>query len=65
LDAIAEITRQNDEKQFIVDAFKKCGLNPWSKEKSLEAFQENLDKLESNEVLSTMLSNQKTLSLIE
>ena len=65
LDAIKEINEQNDDVQFIRDAFCRCGMNPWSKEKSLETFQEHLDKLESNVVLSAMISNQKKLSLIE
>jgi hypothetical protein len=34
LDATAEINRQNDEKKFIKDVFKRCGLNPWTKEKA-------------------------------
>jgi hypothetical protein len=41
LNTIAEINLQNDEKRFIADAFWKCGLNPWSKENSLEAFCEH------------------------
>jgi hypothetical protein len=58
LDAIKEI---ND----ITDAFNRCGLNPWSQNKSLEAFQQHLDKLESNDVLRAMLLNQNALDLIQ
>lgn len=46
-----------------MDAFKRCGLNPWSQQKSLEAFREHLDQLEANKVLKAMLANQKALSL--
>ena len=63
LDAIAEINRQNFETHYIMDAFKRCGLNPWSQQKSLEAFREHLDRLEANKVLQAMLANQKALSL--
>jgi hypothetical protein len=34
LDDIAEINRQINEKQLIMDAFNRCGSNPWSKEKA-------------------------------
>jgi hypothetical protein len=64
LDAIKEINDHNNDKQFITDAFKRCGLNPWSHTKSLEAFRQHLDKLESNEVLRGMLLNQKALDLV-
>jgi hypothetical protein len=64
LDAIKEINNNNNEKQFITHAFKRCGLNPWSQTRSHEAFWQHLDKLESNEVLRAMLLNQKTLDLI-
>jgi hypothetical protein len=37
LDAIAEINHQNFETHYIIDAFKCCGLNPWSQQKSFEA----------------------------
>jgi hypothetical protein len=56
LDAIAEINHQNFETQ---GTFKCCGLNPWSQQKSLEAFREHLDWLEANKVLKTMLSIKK------
>jgi len=65
LDAIREINDNNNEHQFITDAFKRCGLNPWSQNKSLEAFQQHLDKLESNDVLRAMLLNQNALDLIQ
>ncbi len=51
LQTIEEINEQNNDNHFITDSFKKCGLNPWSKENSLQAFQEHLDSLESNEIL--------------
>jgi hypothetical protein len=63
LDAIAEINDQNFETHYIMDTFKCCGLNPWSQQKSLEAFREHLDWLEANKVLKAMLANQKALSL--
>jgi hypothetical protein len=47
----------NNERQFIMEAFKRCGLNLWSQTTSLDLFQQHLDKLESNEVLSAMLKN--------
>jgi hypothetical protein len=64
LDAISDINLQNYQQQFIRDAFVRCGLNPWSKKNSLQAFKDHLDKLEENEVLKTMLQNQKALSLL-
>jgi hypothetical protein len=39
LDAIAEKNRQNDERKIIMDAFKRCGLNPRSKKTRLEYFR--------------------------
>ena len=65
LDAIKEINDNNNEHQFITDEFKRCGLNPWSQNKSLEAFHQHLDKLESNNVLRAMLLNQNALDLIQ
>jgi hypothetical protein len=65
LDAIKQINEENNDKQFITDAFKRCGLNPWSQSQSLKAFNEHLDKLETNEVLCAMLANQKALPLIQ
>jgi hypothetical protein len=63
LDAIQEINERNDDTPFIMNAFKRCGLNPWSMTKSLIAFKEHLDNLEANDVMKAMLSNQKALSL--
>ena len=63
LDTISEINDDNNERQFIAESFRRCGLNPWSKEKSLEAFHNHLDALENNDVLRAMLTNQKALSL--
>ncbi len=57
LDAIKEINDRNNERQFIMEAFKRCGLNLWSQTTSLDLFQQHLDKLESNEVLSAMLKH--------
>jgi hypothetical protein len=64
LDTIEQINQQNDDHRFISDAFKQCGLNPWSRNKSLEAFKQHLDKLETNEVLRAMLVNQKAIDLL-
>ncbi len=61
LDAISDINLQNNQQQFIRDAFVRCGLNPWSEKKSLQAFKDHLDKLEENDVLKTMLQNQKSI----
>jgi hypothetical protein len=41
-----------------------CSLNPWSEQNSLQAFKDHLDKLEDNDVLKTMLLNQKALSIM-
>ncbi len=65
LSTIEEINKSNNESQYISDAFKRCGLNPWSKEKSLEAFQDHLSKLESNAILAAMITNQKAMPLID
>jgi hypothetical protein len=64
LDTIEEINMSNNENQFIADAFKRCGLNPWSRAQSMEAFHQHLQKLESNEILRAMISNQNVLSLM-
>jgi hypothetical protein len=64
LEAIQEINEENNDRQFIADAFRRCGLNPWSEKHSLGLFQQHLDKLEENEVLKAMLRNQKALSLL-
>ena len=63
LEAIEEINEQNNEHHFISDSFKKCGLNPWSKDNSMKAFTDHLDSLESNEILRAMLANQRALPL--
>jgi len=63
LDSIREINDQNDDNPFIMNAFKRCGLNPWSQSKSLKAFEEHLDTLEANEIMQAMLSNQKAETL--
>jgi hypothetical protein len=63
LDAIKEINEQNDDVQFIKDAFCRCGMNPWSKEKSLNLFKQYLDNFEENDLLCAMLSNQEAVSL--
>jgi hypothetical protein len=63
LGAIEEINDQNNDNPIISDSFKKCGLNPWSKDNSLKAFVDHLDSLESNEILKAMLANQTALPL--
>lgn len=63
LETINDINNHNDDNQYIRDAFRKCGLNPWSKEQSDKAFREHLDKLESNSILRAMISNQTALTL--
>jgi len=65
LNTIDEINKSNNENQFISDAFKRCGLNPWSKTQSMEAFHQHLNKLESNEILRAMITDQKVLSLLD
>jgi hypothetical protein len=65
LGAIEEINEQNNDHCFISDLFKKCGLNPWSKDNSLKAFVDHLDSLESKEILNAMLANQTALPLRE
>jgi hypothetical protein len=64
LDAIQVINDQKNERQFMTEAFKRYGLNPWSQTTSLALFLQYLDKLESNEVLNAMLKNQKAISLL-
>jgi hypothetical protein len=63
LQAINDINEQNEDNPFIMNAFKRCGLNPWSMSKSLEAFDEHLNNLEANEIMQAMLSNQKAETL--
>jgi hypothetical protein len=44
------------------DAFKYCGLNPWSTANSMKAFKNFLDTLESNNIVKAMiLTNQKAV----
>jgi hypothetical protein len=64
LQAIDEINEDNNDNLFIHDAFKKCGLNPWSKNNSLKAFKDHLDSLEENMILKAMLTNQTALPLL-
>jgi len=63
LEAISDINNRNYDDPFIREGFRRCGLNPWSEKHSLDAFRDHLDKLEENDVLKTMLQNQKALSL--
>jgi hypothetical protein len=65
LETIDDINNKNNESPFIADSFRRCGLNPWSKGKSLTAFQGHLDGLEANDVLRAMLTNQKALPLLD
>jgi hypothetical protein len=64
LETINDINNKNNETPFIAESFRRCGLNPWSKGKSLTAFQEHLDGLETNDVLRAMLTNQKAIPLL-
>ena len=48
LDTIWEINGDNNEHQFIAESFRRCGLNPWCREKSLEAFHNHLEALKKN-----------------
>ena len=64
LKAITEINDLSTRTLMIQDAFKYCGLNPWSTATSLAAFQNHLDELEKNNVLKCMiLSNQQAVDL--
>jgi len=64
LNAIEDINNISTKTLLIQDAFKYCGLNPWSSENSLAAFQKHLDELESNNVLKSMiLNNQMSVTL--
>lgn len=65
LDTINEINQNNYDYPYITNAFKRCGLNPWSKNNSLEAFQQHLMQLESNAILQAMINNQKAVPLID
>jgi len=64
LDSIDGINQESKKNLSIQDAFKCCGLNPWSSKNSLNAFKQHLDALEENNVLKAMiLSNQKAVEL--
>ena len=64
LETISDINTQNTKQMIIHDAFKYCGLNPWSSENSRRAFKEHLNDLESNNILKAMiLSNQEAVQL--
>jgi hypothetical protein len=64
LDSIDDINQQGTKNFSVQDAFKCCGLNPWSTNNSLTAFKEHLDKLEKNNILKAMiLSNLKAVEL--
>jgi len=65
LNTIEEINQENEDYRFIADAFKRCGLNPWSKDHSMAAFNEHLMKLETNAILQAMITNQKALPLLD
>jgi hypothetical protein len=62
-DTIDGVNTANKKEPYIQDAFCYCGLNPWSKEASLEAFKSHLDSLEDNMVMNAMLMNQKAVTL--
>jgi hypothetical protein len=57
LDTIDEINQDNNDYPYITNAFKRCRLNPWSKNSSLEAFQQHL--------MQPMINNQKAVPLID
>ncbi len=64
LGSIADINDCSTKQLLIHDAFKYCGLNPWSSENSLKAFKEHLDELENNNILKAMiLTNQEAVQL--
>jgi hypothetical protein len=63
LQTIDKINKKNEDQRSIADAFIQCGLNPWGATKSLEAFHNHLTKLESNEILRAMITNQMALEL--
>ena len=65
LDTIDEINQDNNDYPHITNAFKRCGLNPWSKSSSLQAFQQHLMQLERNAILQAMINNQKAVPLID
>jgi hypothetical protein len=63
LNSMDEINAESTKTYLIHDAFKYCGLNPWSLKNSLDAFAEHLDKLESNQILKAMITNQTAVQL--
>jgi len=64
LESIKDINQKSMKDFSIHDAFKFCGLNPWSTQNSLLAFKNHLDELENNNVLKSMiLRNQKAVEL--
>jgi len=65
LDTIDEINQDNNDYPYITNAFKRFRLNPWSKNSSLEAFQQHLMQLERNAILQAMINNQKAVPLID
>jgi len=65
LDTIDEINQDNNDYPHTANAFKRCGLNPWSKCSSLQAFQQHLMQLERNAILQAMINNQKAVPLID
>jgi hypothetical protein len=64
-DTINEINQDNNDYPYITNAFKRCGLNTWSKNSSLQAFQQHLMQLECNAILQAMINNQKAVPLID
>ena len=64
LETINDMNTQSAKQMLVHDAFKCCGLNLWSSEKSMNAFKQHLDDLESNNILKAMiLSNQEAVQL--
>jgi hypothetical protein len=64
LGSIADINGCSDKQLLIHDAFKYCGLNPWSSDNSIKAFHEHLDQLENNNILKAMIvKNQEAVKL--
>jgi len=59
----AAINRKNEKNPMIADAFRYCGLNPWSNDSSIDAFKCHLDALESNDILHALITNQSALNL--
>jgi hypothetical protein len=64
LGSFADINDCSTKQLKIHDAFKYCGLNPWSSENSLKAFKEHLHKLENNNILKAIThTNQEAVQL--